>query len=158
DHVDGGNGTDTIQLTGTSAGLNSAADSDVINVEAVSAATAGEAVTIDLHQQSDGFAITGSAQGDTITGSSGDDTIVGFVGADKVDGGGGADTIALTTTSSDLNGAADGDIVNVAAVSAAGASGGITIDLSNQSDGFAITGSAFADTITGSSGDDRIVG
>ena len=84
--------------------------------------------------------------------------IVGFVGADKIDGGAGTDTITLTGTSADLNAATDAQIVGVEAVSAAGASAGVTIDLHNQSDGFTITGSAFADTITGSSGADTIVG
>ena len=121
DRVDGGAGTDTIVLTATSAGLNSAADIHITTIEAVSAATAGAGVAIDLSNQTEGFSITGSSSADTLIGGSGADTIVGFVGADTVDGGGGTDTIALTGTSASLNSASDAQIVNVETVSGAGA-------------------------------------
>ena len=98
----------------------------------VSAAGAGSGVTIDLSAQSEGFSITGSTFADHITGGSGDDTINGFAGADTVDGGGGTDTIALTATSADLNGAGNNRIVNIEAVSAAGAAAGVTINLAGQ--------------------------
>ncbi len=55
-----------------------------MNVEAVSASTAAAGVTINLSQQSEGFAITGSAQADNITGGAGNDTIVGGAGIDTV--------------------------------------------------------------------------
>ena len=85
----------TITLTATSADLNAATDAQIVDVEAVSAASASAAVTIDLHHQSDGFTITGSAFADTITGSSGNDTIIGGSGGDTLTGGAGADTFAL---------------------------------------------------------------
>ncbi|MGO4843744.1 hypothetical protein AB4144_66850, partial [Rhizobiaceae sp. 2RAB30] len=44
------------------------------------------------------------------------------------------------------------------AISAATATSGVTISLGGQTEGFALTGSAFADTITGGSGNDTIVG
>ena len=118
-------------------------------------------MTIDLGKQSDGFTITGSAQGDTITGSSaadiidaglGADTIVGFTTGDDVEGGGGTDTLTLAATSAGLNAAPDGELTGVEIVSAALAAAGVTIDLGKQSDGFTITGSAQGDTITGSTG------
>ncbi|WP_208608655.1 Ig-like domain-containing protein [Bradyrhizobium stylosanthis] len=101
---------------------------------------------------------TGSNGADLIATGAGNDTINGFVGADKIDGGTGADTIALTATSADLNNATDGQIVNVEAVSAASATSGVNIDLHNQSEGFAITGSSLADVIIGGAGGDRIIG
>jgi Ca2+-binding RTX toxin-like protein len=156
DTVNGGGGTDTIVLTATSADLNVATDARIANVEAISASTATAGVTIDLHNQTDGFTITGSASADSIIGSSGNDTIVGFVGADTVDGGAGTDTIRLTATSADLNAATDARIIHVEAISASTATAGVTIDLHNQTDGFTITGSSSADTITGSSGADII--
>src|SRR5207249_3245261 len=61
-------------------------------------------------------------------------------------------------TSTDLNSAGDGQIVGVEAISAAGAASGVTITLTNQTEGFSITGSAFADTITGGAGNDTITG
>jgi len=101
---------------------------------------------------------TGSSGADLIVTGAGNDTINGFVGADKIDGGTGTDTIALTATSVDLNNATDGQIVNVEAMSAASAASGVSIDMHNQSEGFAITGSSFADAIIGGAGGDRIVG
>jgi Ca2+-binding RTX toxin-like protein len=102
--------------------------------------------------------VTGGASANAITTGDGDDTIIGFAGADKVDGGGGTtDTIVLAETSGDLNTAVEANIANVEVVSAATAGSGVIINLSNQSDGFKIIGSANADTITGSSGADIIV-
>ena len=153
DTVTGGGGTDTISLTATSADLNSATNARIAGIEVVSAAGAAAGVTIDLSAQTEGFTVTGSDFGDTITGGSGvdtinaglgSDTINGFAGADSVDGGDGFDTIALTATSTDLNNASDAQIVNVEAISAASATAGVIIDVSNQSD-FIITGSDFDD-------------
>ena len=62
---------------------------------------------------------------------------------------------SLTATSADLNNASDAQIMNVEAISAAGATSGVIIDVSNQTD-FIITGSDFADTITGTAADDTI--
>ncbi|MFK4525265.1 Ca2+-binding RTX toxin-like protein [Bradyrhizobium japonicum] len=156
DTVNGGAGTDTIVLSGTSTGLNTATNSQVTNVEAISAASASAGVTIDLHNQSEGFAITGSAFADLITGAAGNDTIIGFVGADTVNGGAGTDSIVLSATSTDLNTAADAQIINVEAINASSAAASVVIDLHSQSEGFTVTGSASDDIITGGSGVDTI--
>ena len=133
DTVDGGDGTDTITLAATSADLNAATDGDIVNVEAVSAARAAAGgrhrpapAERRLHhhrQRPSRDSITGGAA-PTSSRRHGNDTIVGFVGGDKVDGGDDIDTITLAATSTDLNAAADGDIVNVEAVSAALAAAG----------------------------------
>ena len=68
-------------------------------------------VTIDLHNQSDGFTITGSAFADTITGSSGADTIVGGSGGDTLTGGAGADTFAYTAIADLVAGAGNFDTI-----------------------------------------------
>jgi Ca2+-binding RTX toxin-like protein len=102
--------------------------------------------------------ITGSSNGDTITGGNGDDTIKEFVGADTVDGGLGTDTLMLTATSTDLNGAANADLVGVERVTASTAVASVTIDLSAQTEAFVIIGSANDDTITGGNGADTITG
>jgi Ca2+-binding RTX toxin-like protein len=165
DNVDGGSGTDTIVLTETSTYLNTAADNQIQSIEAVSVANAAQAVEINLSSQIEGFTITGSGYADIITGSgyadiinagAGNDTINGFVGADNVDGGSGTDTIVLTATSNNLNTAADNQIQSIEAISAAGATAAVTINLSSQTDGFTITGSGYADTITGSGYADTI--
>ncbi len=64
----------------------------------------------------------------------------------------------LSATSNDLNTATDGRILNVEAISASANSTGVTIDLSNQSEGFTITGGTGNDTITGGGGSDVIHG
>jgi hypothetical protein len=101
--------------------------------------------------------ITGFDGADTITGGAGDDRIVGYTTGDVVDGGDGSDTIAITGAN-DLAGAIDTAIQNVETVSAAGASAGVTIDLSQQTEGFTVTGSAQDDTITGGQNNDAIEG
>jgi Ca2+-binding RTX toxin-like protein len=103
-----GTGTDTINLTSTSADLNTlgAVNTSIAGVEAISAASAAAGVTITLTGQTEAFAITGSAQADIITGGtaadtivagSGDDTVTGGAGADVIDAGAGDDTINLAT-------------------------------------------------------------
>ena len=116
DSIDGGSGNDTVTLTATFAALNTAKDSQLVNVEAVSASTATAAVSIALTGQSEGFSLTGGAGNDTlagglgadvIVGGAGSDVILGFIGADKVDGGAGLDAISLLLTSAELNAALD---------------------------------------------------
>ena len=165
--IDGGTGTDTIALTGTSASLNALADSKLVNVEAIDASTASASVVIALGLQTEGFTITGSAYADTITGGfgvdtivagAGDDTIIGVSGLDTIDGGDGRDTVRISATSAALNSLADSQLANVEVVSAANAAAGVTINLSKQSDGFSIVGSTYASSLTGSTGNDNIQG
>ena len=158
DTANGGAGTDTITLSGTSADLNAASNSQVINIEAISAASANIGVTIDLHNQTEAFTVTGSALADTVIATASNDTIVGFIGADNVNGGAGTDKIAISTTSLDLNTAMDAQVLNVEAVNASSATVGVTIDLHNQSEGFTITGSGLDDVIAGGTGTDNING
>lgn len=117
--------------------------------------------------QGAGFALFGSSGNDNLTGDTGanfilgnggGDVINGFVGADTVDGGAGTDAIYLTATSVDLNTAKNSQIVNVEVVSAADASTGVVIDLSNQSENLAVIGSDLAGTIKDGSGNNTIKG
>ncbi|BCH27589.1 DUF4082 domain-containing protein [Mesorhizobium sp. L-8-3] len=77
---------DTINLTSTSADLNTlgASNNSIQGVEAISAAGAASGVTIALGGQSEAFAITGSNQNDVITGGTGADTILAGAGDDTV--------------------------------------------------------------------------
>ena len=102
--------------------------------------------------------LTGTSGNDSISGLGGSDVFVGFVGADTVDGGTGLDTITLTATSTDLNVAANAQIVGVEFVSAAGAAVGVSINLANQSESLTTTGSSSADTLTGGLGNDGFMG
>ncbi|MDK9697568.1 MAG: hypothetical protein OEL76_14375, partial [Siculibacillus sp.] len=150
---------DTIRIDATSPGLNASDYYDLIYIEAVDASPAAEGVTISLTGHNTGFQITGSAFADQITGGyGGSDVIVGFVGADTVIGNGGNDSIVLSETSADLNAAANARIQGILTVTAASAAAGVTIDLTDQSEGFSIIGSAHDDTIAGGSGADVISG
>ena len=106
----------------------------------------------------------------TITGSSGNDTITGGTGADSISGGGGDDVINGAQNDTLLDGGANIDtlqvganftssgnsqIVNIENVTLTSA---VTLNLSNQTEGFTITGSAGANSITAGSGADIIVG
>ena len=121
-----GAGTDTINLTSTSADLNTlgATNASIQGVEAISAATAGAGVTITLSGQTEGFTITGSANNDTITGGRGADTITGGAGVDRfvfnsgssrgtVGGSGDAGTITGYDVITDFSANAGGDILDM---------------------------------------------
>ena len=143
---DGGGGTDTLRFA---ANFTSASDAQIVNIENV---TLTAAATLNLSNQTEGFTITGSSGIDSITGGSGNDIIVGAVNDTLLDGGLGTDTLnvgaSFTSTS-------DAQIVNIENVTLTAAA---TLNLSNQTEGFTITGSSGIDSITGGSGNDIIIG
>jgi VCBS repeat-containing protein len=156
DVLNGGTGKDTASYHTATAGVTA----DLANRLNNTGDAAGDTyVSIENLMGSD-FAdkLTGNSSANQISGGNGNDTILGFAGEDFVNGGNGTDTIALTATSTDLNHANNGQITNVEAISASTAGSGVLIDLHNQSEGFTITGSAFADTIIASNGNDWITG
>jgi Ca2+-binding RTX toxin-like protein len=184
DVVNGDADVDRIVLAATNAALNAAVNAALVNVEIIDATGAAAGVTINLNNQAEGFTILGSANGDTLTGTAatdaidagggndvinaqggadivlagaGNDTINGFNGADLIDGGAGADVLVLTATSATLNAAGDGDLINVETINATGAAT-ITINLSNQTEGFVVTGGGGIDTLTGGNGADTLNG
>lgn len=71
-----------------------------------------------------------------------------------LDGGGGTDTLMLEATSASVNNATDGQILNFEAIDGSSSSGSITIDLSNQTEAFTITGSGSNDFLYGGTGND----
>jgi Ca2+-binding RTX toxin-like protein len=91
-----------------------------------------------------------------LTGGAGADTIKGFAGADTVDGGNGLDTLVLNGTSASLNSAADAQLAHVEAIAIVGATTGILLNLSSQTESLIITATAFADSLTGGAGADSI--
>lgn len=216
-------GTDTLNITSTSTGLNALANGNLQGLENISAASAAAFVTIDLSNQTEAFTITGSAFDDfirsgtgvdVINGGNGNDTIylangdfgvgesltggantdnITFTNATTVNfttgtlatievlngsGGndvvtitgaqlnsftninfnGGSDTLNLTSTSTGLNALSNANLVNLETVSASTAGAAVTINLSNQTEGFTIVGGGFNDTVTGSAGNDTISG
>ena len=147
-----GNGSDTVTLSALQlAGLgtvNLANGTDTLNVVA-----RGEISQLVLATMSniDTGNLTGTAGTDsiTLTGAQLDAILTGS-GTINL-GAGTGDTINLTSTSTELNtlGGTNTSIQGVEAISAATAGAGVTIMLSGQTEAFSITGSGFADTITG---------
>ena len=144
--LDGGGGTDTLNV---GANFTSTSDAQIVNIENV---TLTAASTLNLSNQTEGFTITGSAGIDSITAGSGNDTIVGAQNDTLLDGGSGTDTLKVGAS---FTSTSDAQIVNIENVTLTAAA---TLNLSNQTEGFTITGSAGIDSITGGSGNDTIVG
>ena len=128
--------TDTInvQLTAGSSDFSAATAPTLSNVERVNLSGTGSADTA---------ALTGAAL-NTFT---------------SIDFGAGTDTLDLRSTSTGLNALSDANLAGLERITAASAASGVTINLANQTEGFtAVIGSAFADTLTGGSGNDTITG
>ncbi|WP_426125314.1 DUF5801 repeats-in-toxin domain-containing protein, partial [Pararhizobium sp. PWRC1-1] len=87
---------------------------------------------------------------DYIIGGNSDNTIVGDQNDHLINGGGGTDTVSV---GSSFTSSSNAQIVNVEGFTLTSAT---TLNLSNQSEGFKISGSSGADTITGGGGNDTI--
>ena len=86
-------------LSATSTDLNNAGNDNLANVEIVTAAAAGAAVSINLSSQTEALTIIGaSTKANTITGGNGASTITGGSAADVITGGAtGINTFVYTT-------------------------------------------------------------
>ena len=142
--LDGGTNTDTLNV---GANFTSTSDAQIANIENVLLTAA---VTLNLANQTEAFNITGSSGADTITAGSGNDTIVGADNDTLLAGGSGSDTLNV---GANFTSASDGQITGVENVLLTTA---VTLNLSNQTEGFTITGSSGADTVTGGSAADSI--
>jgi len=100
---------------------------------------------------------------ETLTGSNGND-LVTIDGAtlnqfERYDfEGGTGDVLQITSTSTTLNGLFNSRITGLEEISAIGAAGDVTIDISRQNEDFTLRGSDNNDTLTGGDGDDTIFG
>jgi Ca2+-binding RTX toxin-like protein len=91
---------------------------------------------------------------DTLIGGLGDDTLVGAQADTLLDGGANADLLQLGASFTTL---IDGQIVNIEGITLMAA--GLSLNLSNQTEGFTLNGFATgASTIIGGAGADRIIG
>ncbi len=175
--LDGGDDIDTLAI---GANFTSSGDGQIVNIENVVVTATG--LTVNLGNQSEGFAVTGFAGGSTtFVGGSGNDTFVGGSGADSISGGAGVDsliggagndTIIGSQEDALLDGGADNDTLAIGANFTSSGDGqivnienlmvtatGLTVDLGNQSEGFAVTGFAGGSTtFVGGSGNDTFVG
>ncbi|WP_374045998.1 type I secretion C-terminal target domain-containing protein [Pseudomonas donghuensis] len=143
--LDGGTGTDTLNVG--SVFINTS-DSQIANIENIQL-TAASGVLI-LNAQTESFTIFGTSGADQIVTGSGNDTIFGTDNDTLLDGGTGTDTLG---TGSNFTSTSDGQITGIENVLIGTAA---TLNLSNQTEGFTITGSSGVDTITGGTGADSI--
>ncbi|WP_327440010.1 VCBS domain-containing protein [Pseudomonas donghuensis] len=143
--LDGGTGTDTLNVG--SVFINTS-DSQIANIENIQL-TAASGVLI-LNAQTESFTIFGTSGADQIVTGSGNDTIFGTDNDTLLDGGTGTDTLG---TGPNFTSTSDGQITGIENVLIGAAA---TLNLSNQTEGFTITGSSGVDTITGGTGADSI--
>ena len=95
--------------------------------------------------------LDGGAGRDVIIGGAAGDTIKGAQDDILLDGRGGTDTLNV---GANFTSTSDSQIVNIEKILL---TDDVTLDISNQTEGFIITGSSGADTITGGTGADTIV-
>lgn len=167
--IDGGVGTDTVNIAAGISRFGPVADSALVGVETVSAAALLTAISMDLSIQTERLTITGGAGNDTIRGGTGADSINGgngndliFAligdGNDTVNGGAGTDTLDYSASTGTL-------AVNLAAATAqitGSLTGTDTVTaveniIANAADN-SITGSAAANLLDGNAGNDTIRG
>lgn len=117
-----------------------------------SSITGGNGNDILIGTGSTAATLDGGAGSDFVTGGSGNDTLVADQSDYLLNGGNGSDTLRVNANFTSTSDAQIVSIENVTLMAAA------TLDLSNQTDDFTITGSAGVDSITAGSGDDTIVG
>ena len=186
DIIDGGLGTDTVDYSNATGAVTvdlsvslqttGGAGNDLITeVENVIGSTMGDTLSGDAL----GNDIDGGAGNDTLNGGFGDDTLAGGLGNDTLDGGPGDDILRGGAGDDSLSGGAGNDIADYS-----NAAAGVTANLgaltaADDGDGGTdifdgsitnLTGSAFADTLTGKAssgkanaidggaGDDTILG
>lgn len=106
--IDGGAGEDMILLTDKAATLAPVTDEQIEDVETVSAVPLEIAAIIDLHAQSEAFAILGGSGDDRLKGGRNDDLVHGGAGDDRIEGGKGDDHLHGGTGDDQIDGD-DGD-------------------------------------------------
>lgn len=163
DSLDGGSGTDTADYASSSAGVN-------VNLT-IGMGSGGDAQgdTLTSIERLVGSAfddtLTGNAGANQLDGGDGNDFLSGGAGADTLIGGGGNDTLVGGATEDSLVG---GDGIDTADYSASAAAVNVNLATGAGSGGDAAgdtltgieyaIGSAFADTITGSAGENFLWG
>ena len=170
-NIHGGSGNDTVQFLTDGQSVSDThfdnisansvekillADGDNTVILAGTAENALNNASIETGDGNDVINASGYNDDLMITAGDGNDAVDGFNGENTVLGGAGDDLLRIAATSNTLNAADDGQLQSVETVSAGGASAGVELDLSNQTEGFNIVGSASGDTITGANGSDSI--
>jgi hypothetical protein len=155
DILDGGDGVDLVEISGSSITVTnssvSSADVDTLtSVERLLLIAAGPGSNIDASSFTLGSAtIVGSGGSDTLLGGAGNDLIIAGGGRDSVNGGAGNDSIMGNSGRDTLSGGSGNDTI-------LGGRGRDSIDGGLDTDH--LRGGGGADTIEGGDGDDRIMG
>ncbi|MDP9812515.1 T1SS-143 domain-containing protein [Rhizobium tibeticum] len=159
DNLSGGAGDDAIYGMGGNDTLSGGSDDDFIDGGDGSDTINGDSGTDVLLGGAGNDTINGGDNNDIIVGGTGSDTLRGDAGNDLllgdqsdllIDGGTGSNTLEVSANFASTSNAQIANIQNVT-LSAA-----VTLDLSNQAEGFIINGSSGADTIIGGAGSDTI--
>jgi Ca2+-binding RTX toxin-like protein len=148
DSVDGGAGTDTIQIStvAQAAAISAAANANITTVEIISAANATVGLTIDLSNQTETFS--------SISGGSGNDVIVTHFAnnTETVNGGAGTDTLKVTTAAeaTNVSNAVAGRIVGIEVLDFSGVNAAVTVSMGNMlnTSNYKYIGTAFADNLS----------
>lgn len=138
DTLDGGDGVDTLSYTKATAGV-------AVSLGTTAAQNTGGAGTDTVTNFEN---LIGSAYADTLTGDGGNNVIDGGAGDDHLDGGAGIDTLSYASATS-------GVTVSLAVATPQNTGGAGTDTIANFEN---LTGSAYADTLTGNNGDNVIDG
>ena len=146
DTLHGGDGTDTLSYQGSSGGVTvdlrkgNQVDIDGTQTDIISRSSGGHAsgdkVVYDTFEN-----ITGSRHGDTLTGDDEANVLKGGAGSDRLNGGAGADTLEGGPGGDTLDGGEGAD-----KASYAGATAGVTLDLSSGTSGRGTGGDASGDS------------
>lgn len=167
--IDGGAGTDTVNIAAGTATFGPAANPTLVGIEAVSAAALLTAIDLNLSSQTEAFTITGGGGNDTIRGGSGADAINGGNGNDliiafngdgndTVNGGAGVDTLDYSATTGALTinlALATGQVTgSLAGTDTVTAVENFIAGAANDT----ITGDAAANNLNGGAGNDIIRG
>jgi Ca2+-binding RTX toxin-like protein len=166
------------------------ATSQTANAGAINLTTAGYAVNLANASGPNGYALTNTGAAVTLTGSAFNDTLTGGAGNDTLTGGGGNDIFHVNSGSDTITDFGGSDVLVVSSGATANAtvtsaftatastsnagtatltSAGYAVNLANASgpNGYALTntgaavtltGSAFNDTLTGGAGNDTLTG
>ena len=129
--IDGGSGIDTVSYANSTAAVT-------VNLGVTTAQSGGHAAGDILVSMEN---LIGSAYNDTLTGTTGNNIITGGAGADKMDGDAGIDTVSYAGS----NAAVTVNLAVTTAQSGGHAQGDTLFNIEN------IIGSAYNDTLTGSS-------
>ena len=143
DTINGGDGNDYIEGGSDNDTIDGGAGNDSINggsgTDTVTYAGSASGVTIDLHSgTASGYGTDTLSSIENVTGSGYDDTIVASSSANSINGGSGTDTVSYANASSAVT-------ASLATGAVTGGSGSDTLTSIEN-----LTGSAYNDTITGS--------